>query len=336
MDPRLGRVRWKKWLIISGIAASVVFGYLAIRDLRWEDAYHALTAVQILPLIISFFFLAVSYCIMARRWQLIIGSNQASWCDVLFALIVGLMFNNVVPARLGEISRAVFLGIKVDLSKAYLVGTVLLDRLMDLVILVALALLLFSSVAILPVVFSFAVIASAGTILGCGVVMIFLFRGYGMKRLLNSISVRLPTHSQEWFTRIASLFLLSLAAERSWWEWYRLLGLSLGAWLLMGISLFFSLQAFNINISVFGVGVLLVVLNLGGMIPSSPGYIGTYHWLAVTTLAVFGINRGIALSFALVYHFLWYVPQILLGLAILFRENINLRKLAGWAKGDFE
>ena len=335
MDPRFGRVRGKKWLIILGMAASVVFGYLAIRGLRWEDVFQALTTVQILQLMISFFFLAVSYCLMARRWQLIIGSNQAFWCDVLFALIVGLMFNNVVPARLGEIARAVFLGIKVDLSKAYLVGTVVLDRLMDLVILLALALLLFSSVSILPV-FSFAVIASAGTILGCGVVMIFLFRRYGMKRLLNSILVRLPTHSQEWLTRIASLFLLSLAAQRSWWEWYRLLGISLGAWLLMGISLFFSLQAFNISIPVFGVGVLLVVLNLGGMIPSSPGYIGTYHWLAVTTLAVFGIDRGIALSFALVYHFLWYVPQILLGLAILFRENINLRTLAGWAKGDFE
>jgi uncharacterized membrane protein YbhN (UPF0104 family) len=56
-------------------------------------------------------------------------------------------------------------------------------------------------------------------------------------------------------------------------------------------------------------------LNLGGLIPSSPGYAGTYHLLAVLVLSNFAIKKEEALSFILVFHALWYVPQTLIGLS---------------------
>jgi hypothetical protein len=72
---------------------------------------------------------------------------------------------------------------------------------------------------------------------------------------------------------------------------------------------------------------LLSTLNLGGLVPSSPGYVGTYQFLAILVLSNFAIKKEEALSFILVFHALWYVPQTLLGLIILIRKNLSLGQL---------
>jgi uncharacterized membrane protein YbhN (UPF0104 family) len=59
------------------------------------------------------------------------------------------------------------------------------------------------------------------------------------------------------------------------------------------------------------------VLNLGAAIPSSPGFVGTYQWLAVVSLGAAGIGRASALAFAILLQAVWYVPTTLLGGASL-------------------
>jgi uncharacterized membrane protein YbhN (UPF0104 family) len=73
---------------------------------------------------------------------------------------------------------------------------------------------------------------------------------------------------------------------------------------------------------------LLAVLNLGSLVPSSPGYAGTYHLLAVAVLSAFAIKKAEALSFALVFHAAWFIPQTLLGFVVLTKKNLSLWQLA--------
>jgi uncharacterized membrane protein YbhN (UPF0104 family) len=63
------------------------------------------------------------------------------------------------------------------------------------------------------------------------------------------------------------------------------------------------------------------------LVPSSPGYAGTYHLLAILVLTNFAIRKEEALGFILVFHALWYVPQTLLGLIILTKKNLSLWQL---------
>jgi uncharacterized membrane protein YbhN (UPF0104 family) len=72
---------------------------------------------------------------------------------------------------------------------------------------------------------------------------------------------------------------------------------------------------------------LLSTLSLGGLVPSSPGYAGTYHLLGILVLSNFAIKKEEALGFILVLHALWYVPQTLLGLIILIKKNLSLGQL---------
>jgi uncharacterized protein (TIRG00374 family) len=328
MDADLGANmnRAKKWFVAIGGVTTIICGYLAIRNVSWRDTYHALANVNFGRLSIAILFLAIGICLSACRWQLLIGRREARWATVVAALLVGLMVNNILPARLGEIARAIFLGTRAELSKVYLVGTVVLDRLMDLAVLIGFALLLFISASVLPS-FSIGIIVAGGVLFGSGIILIAVLRCKGMTRMFNFIESRLPAQISQWFADTRLQLQLSLVTQRSWQEWIVLVGLSLGVWFFMGVSLFFALQGFNIDLSLHRLGILLVVLNLGGLIPSSPGYIGTYHWLAVTTLAAFGVDRNTALGFALVNHALWYVPQISIGLLILLRMNLNMLSL---------
>ncbi len=62
------------------------------------------------------------------------------------------------------------------------------------------------------------------------------------------------------------------------------------------------------------------VVNLGVAIPSSPGFVGTYQWLAVAALGVVGVDGDVAIAFALLMQAVWFVPTTLAGGAIAVRE----------------
>ena len=58
-------------------------------------------------------------------------------------------------------------------------------------------------------------------------------------------------------------------------------------------------------------------MNLGVAIPSSPGFVGTYQWLVISTLALYGVGREEGLAFAIVFQACWYIPTTVVGGALL-------------------
>ena len=66
---------------------------------------------------------------------------------------------------------------------------------------------------------------------------------------------------------------------------------------------------------------MTAALNLGVAIPSSPGFVGTYQWLGVAALGVFGFASEAGLAFAIVMQAVWYVPTTLVGAVLLVRPR---------------
>ena len=75
--------------------------------------------------------------------------------------------------------------------------------------------------------------------------------------------------------------------------------------------------------------VLLVITSIALVIPSSPGYIGTYHYLCQLSLAMFGVPVSTALTFATVVHAIDFFPVFILGLIIANHENISIFNISG-------
>ena len=60
------------------------------------------------------------------------------------------------------------------------------------------------------------------------------------------------------------------------------------------------------------------------LVPSSPGYVGTYHYLCQVSLGLFGVPASPALTYALVMHGINFFPVLILGLIILSREGLSI------------
>ena len=104
-------------------------------------------------------------------------------------------------------------------------------------------------------------------------------------------------------------------------------GLSLAAWSAWALAAIFAARAVGIELSLVEAVFVTAALNLGVAIPSSPGFVGTYQWLGVAALGVFGFSSEAGLAFAIVMQAVWYVPTTLVGAVLLVR--VVAARLAG-------
>ena len=90
--------------------------------------------------------------------------------------------------------------------------------------------------------------------------------------------------------------------------------LSVAAWLTWALGAYLVARSVGIELTMLQAIFVTAALNLGVAIPSSPGFVGTYQWLGVSALALFGIPQESALAYAIVLQAVWYVPTTLVGL----------------------
>jgi len=92
--------------------------------------------------------------------------------------------------------------------------------------------------------------------------------------------------------------------------------------------------ALNVAAPVHAAAFLLVVLQIGITVPSSPGRLGVFEYLTLLALSVFGLNETVALTYGLVLHALVFIPPILLGAVALWYENLTVRQIQQAARNN--
>jgi uncharacterized protein (TIRG00374 family) len=108
--------------------------------------------------------------------------------------------------------------------------------------------------------------------------------------------------------------------------------LSIVVWAIEWSAYFMVASAFSLGLSTVQLAAacafMLVVVNLGIMLPAAPGYVGTFQFFAVAALAVWGVPREPALAVAIVAHLAQYVLVTGIGLAFFGREHVSLRTMS--------
>ncbi len=90
---------------------------------------------------------------------------------------------------------------------------------------------------------------------------------------------------------------------------------------------YFTLLAFGQYLPWHAVLLIIVMQAIGVMIPSSPGFVGTFHAVTVMAAMFYGVSEGAALSFAVVVHIVAFGPIVLIGLGCLWKENLTLGRI---------
>jgi hypothetical protein len=320
---------------LLGLLGTLVFLALALRNVDLARVGAELGAVDYRLLLPAALSTLTGYAMRTVRWQQILRPIQPIGLGLLFrVLMLGFATNNVLPARIGEVVRAYTLGRKVGVPVSLSLATLIVERVFD-----GLALLLLMTIALrwAPIggesdQLQLVEIASTAIFLSALVVLIalLLLRQRAIA-LIERLSRPWPQRLAGRLRAFAESFIEGLNCLRQPAAVLRIAGLSLVVWSCEGVAYALVARAFNLNLDtgqmVGAVLFLVVFVNLGIMIPSAPGYIGTFQFFARLALMPFAVSAEQALGLAVVAHAIQYVLVTGIGLIVLWREQLSLSRL---------
>jgi uncharacterized protein (TIRG00374 family) len=315
----------KKIQVVLGFVISGFFLYLIIRNINIDDLFSALSSINYYLLLPAVIIQLGSYWVRSIRWSLILRSIKKVKTNTLFPIIcISYMANNILPLRIGEIIRAYLMGKKENISSAAVFSTVIVERIYD-----GITLLLY--LGVVSVLFPFPDwvknIGLITTLLFLAsllfIIAIVIYKNTAIS-MVNFFLRFVPSKFHDKINAVINKLIDGFEVIKDKKMLLPIAMYSIIIW-LMEAYLFFALaKAFNFDNSIYIALFTLVVVNLGIMIPSSPGYVGTFEYFCSKSLGVFKISNEVALGFALILRVAQYIPITLLGFFFLFKEGISL------------
>ena len=326
-----------------GIIVTIVFLVLAFRQVNFAELADALSSanyVLVLPALLLWF---VGYVVRTIRWRAILaGTKSGSLLELFGVLMVGFATNNLLPARLGEFARAYLLRRRTGLRKTFVLSSIFLERVFDGLTLVILILLLSSQFDLQDWGRRVEILATALFVGVAAGIMLLLYRPEFAGWIVACVARPLPSRISTFALGAYGSFVNGLSAMRRPSVVLTTIVLSVCVWALEWAAYFTVASAFDLGLSPLNLGAacvfLLVVVNLGIMLPAAPGYVGTFQFFAVSALAVWGVPHEPALAVAIVAHLTQYVLVTAIGLVFFGREHVTLSSVAAASResGDTE
>jgi uncharacterized protein (TIRG00374 family) len=282
-----------------GVAISVVALFLVVRSVDLGAAWSTLQRAEPRWVALLLAFVGVDVILRALRWRALLAPvAKVSVRATLGSLLVGYLANNVLPARLGELVRSHDLGERTGISRSTILGTIVVERVVDTVVVVAIAALAILVLSVRGIVASAVLVGlavSALLVVGIGV-------GIAAHRLPGAD--RLRTFVSRW-PRVHDLLRRLRAGLRVASD-LRTMGmavlLSVGSWSATVLAFAAAAQAIGIEPTMGQAALLAAGTNLATAIPAAPGYVGTFELAAVTIAGSVGIAAEPALAFAVLVH----------------------------------
>lgn len=262
------------------------------------------------------------FALRAVRWHAILEpvAPGISFAPLWRATTIGMMVNNVVPARAGEIARAYALTKEAPVPFATSLASLAVDRLFDavtLLVLAATALLdpgLSSSRTLAgQSLGSFATGASAIVAVLLLLLYALVFFPSNLLRLFELFARRVSPTVEERGRRVLETFVEGLSVLRQPTRFAAVFGWSLAHWLLNGIGFWLSFKAVGITAPFSAALFLQAFIALGTAVPALPGFFGVFEYMSVQGLAIYGVHQQQAATWAIGYHLLSFIPVTLIG-----------------------
>jgi glycosyltransferase 2 family protein len=313
---------WRRKAHYASIVVTVLLlaVILARADVvKLARAFHGIVGSWVVGV---FFLNVLNTWVEAFRWRLILSSvkRETRTLNAFGALLVGVAGNTILPLRLGDGARAYFLARREGISAASSLGTVTLDRIMDVTFFVIM-------VALAGFFFKFSAVVRRTEILAAAAVVIAIAFLAFLVRLGPRFRVKFPGRTRgrvvEWIHRFA-LGLTSLKKAGVLVPVSVLSAFSWGLRLLMIAAMF---RAFRFELPDVAAVVVLIFVNLGIAAVSTPANLGSFELSMLAGFSVFGADTERALSCAIVFHAVEVVPMVLMALGAMSLSGIGSRDL---------
>ena len=321
----------------------------ALRGVPLSTVASTLKTATLPPLLLIAVLFLFQQVIRAWRQAIIIQATQPNHTlrTSLSVLCVSFFLINTLPARIGEVSRPLLLLERDGTPLGVGVAAVVLERMLDLMAtFVMLALVAWfvpgeshtislGSATVDWVSLGQKTAAMVLPFILLGLFALF-FAGGQTLRVMHAISERLPMWTRRIsapFLRFGQTFVDALSSARSPRRLASIVGLTVCTWAMTGLMYPLLAQSFGVGSLIGygeGIGILCVTM-LGMILPSAPGFAGTYEAFFRAGVGLFGVQGpeldATAIAMALTMHWGIYVVQSSSAIAFLIVDRIDLRRL---------
>src|SRR3954447_5588797 len=307
------------WLIALALAAILL--YFSLRGIDWPEVWRIVSRANLWYVLLALLISTFSLFLRAVRWRILLQAQAPVPVSTAFwATSAGYFGNNFLPARAGELVRTMMVSSATGLGKTFVLTTALTERLAD-----AIALVLISSIVLLTLPFRpgwFDNAARPFAIVGFGGALAILIVPK-LEKLWHAIVMRLPI-PKAIGDKLAHTLTHVHVGLRAFHDWARLLGflsLTMVIWFCDALGTLIGMHALGMS-TTFPVALLLITgLGLGSALPSTPGYVGIYQFVAVGVLVPFGFSKTNAIAYILLAQALQYVYITFWGLIAFARSG---------------
>ena len=276
------------------------------------------------------------FALRAIRWQTILAPvvPRVPLGPLWRAICVGMMVNNVIPARAGEIARAYALTREAPVPFATALASLAVDRLFD-----AIVLLLLAATALFDPSLSAAQTLAGRSLesfaAGAGAIVVTLllalyalvFFPSQLLRLFELFARRVSPAVEDRGRRVLETFVQGLSVLRRPTRFAAVFGWSIAHWLLNGVGFWLSFKAVGITAPFSAALFLQAFIALGTAVPALPGFFGVFEYMSVQGLGIYGVGQQQAATWAIGYHLLTFIPITLIGAYYFTRLGLKMRDL---------
>lgn len=266
----------------------------------------------------------------AVRWRYLLKPLGNFSVFRMFSLIlIGMLVNNVIPARLGIVVRAVILGEKEKISKMAVGGTMVVEQVFD-----GIMLLFFVAIASFFVPLNgwlgqIVYITAALFLTLIALCLVFASSSKAAQKGLSLVLRVLPKkwHEKagEWFIRLID----GLGVMRSPRKLFVVFIMSALVWLCESGLFYMVGFSFDLHQPFYVYMLATAVANLAWVLLMTQGGLGSFDLACQKSLELFNVGAAAAASYAIVVHALILLITIPLGLIFLWVENLSLNKVIG-------
>jgi glycosyltransferase 2 family protein len=325
----------RRTLLIVGLTAILLWWFL--RHANLSSVAREMQGAQALPLLLSLCMTVVTYVVRALRWQYLLAPiGHVRFGPAFRTTVIGFATNALLPGRLGELVRPYLLARRERLSTSATLATVLLERVLD----VAVVLLLFGvfvtlldpglasvDAATFRAVKTAGLIGGAVSLVSLGAAFAVAGHPEGLGRAAGRLARRLPANLARATGRLVEAFLRGFAVMREPGRLGVAVVLSILLWVSIAAGAWFVMRAFHLTLPYSSSFLVLAFLAVGVLLPTPGGLGGFHEAFRFSVHTFYGVPNDRAVAAAVVLHALSFVPVIVAGLIFMTHEGLTLGKL---------
>jgi uncharacterized protein (TIRG00374 family) len=284
---------------VIGIAISVAALAVVLGGTDLAETANVLSRANLRWVALAVVLMSFDLAFRALRWQRLLRPiAHVRYPPMLAYLLVGYLANNILPARLGELVRSHYLGDREGISRASALGTVVVERVVDLVAVVAIASVALLVLSIRGLVGNVVLVGAAVT----GLFLVILAIGIVAHRLPGLDRIRAVV---ERYPRVRDLGqslqdgLAVAARPRTLGEAILVSGLS---WTMAILAYAAAGQAIGIQLSMGQAALIASGVALASAVPAGPSNLGTFEFAAKELGKAVGIEEASALALGVLVH----------------------------------